>query len=264
MAANATLTGLSRGHGVKVGAGCTLSVEEVALAVGQEIGHSSIKSAARKNRAVVLFLEQVEQANMLVETGITGGQFVQVTPLTQPAARITLSNVPPFVSDDCGEEGHLARACPSRAVPDVATPAAESAAPDSAARSGGEASVVRCGGPRAVPDGPQMESKAEGKRSECVRVTEVSGENVEVVVEVTGDSGEAGKGTGERGVPAMVAGELGEGGMKTDEVGVSTGNHWIKHKAASDLTEPEIFRLKKHMGKARKQLRELSNKSTSL
>ncbi|TWW64981.1 hypothetical protein D4764_22G0006280 [Takifugu flavidus] len=73
MAANAGLTGLSRRHGVKVGAGSMLSVEEVALAVGQEIGHSSVKSAACMNRAVVLFLEKVEQANRLVETGITGG-----------------------------------------------------------------------------------------------------------------------------------------------------------------------------------------------
>ncbi|TWW73407.1 Transposon TX1 uncharacterized 82 kDa protein ORF 1 [Takifugu flavidus] len=92
---------LSRKHGVKVGAGSVLSVEEVALAVGQKIGHNSIKSAARMNRAVVLFLSKVEQVNMLVETGITvGGQFVRVTPLTQPAARITLSNVPPFISDE--------------------------------------------------------------------------------------------------------------------------------------------------------------------
>ncbi|TWW73339.1 hypothetical protein D4764_15G0007330 [Takifugu flavidus] len=115
--------------------------------------------------------------------------------------------------------------------------------------------------------------------------------------------GEVGQGTGERGVPAMVAGELGEGGMSTGEVDVSTDNsdqeymsdtselsntvadserddlyppgtiktfltetkvnNWIIHRAASDLTDPEIFRLKKHMGKARKQLRELSNKSTS-
>ncbi|TWW74497.1 Transposon TX1 uncharacterized 82 kDa protein ORF 1 [Takifugu flavidus] len=202
MAANAGLTGLRRKHGVKVGAGSVLSVEEVVLAVGQKIGHSSVKSAARMNRAVVLFLEKVEQVNKLVEAGITvGGQFVQVTLLTQLAARITLSNVPPFISDEflvrklsqhgkvvspirkmlsgckspllrhvvshrrqvhmilnnraeefnyrfivrvddfdytlfatsstlkcfnCGEEGHLARACPSRAVPE--TPAAEPAA----------------------------------------------------------------------------------------------------------------------------------------
>ncbi|TWW74341.1 hypothetical protein D4764_14G0003420 [Takifugu flavidus] len=84
MAANAGLTGLSRKHRVRVGAGSVLSVEEVALAVGQKIGHSSVKSATRMNRVVVLFLEK----------------FIQVTPLTQPAARITLSNVPPFISDE--------------------------------------------------------------------------------------------------------------------------------------------------------------------
>ncbi|TWW81802.1 hypothetical protein D4764_01G0016170 [Takifugu flavidus] len=56
---------------------------------------------------------------------------------------------------NCGEEGYLARACPIRPVPDV--PAAESAAPDPAAlpaRSGGEASVVRCeGAPRSTGGG---------------------------------------------------------------------------------------------------------------
>ncbi|TWW65039.1 hypothetical protein D4764_22G0006860 [Takifugu flavidus] len=45
---------------------------------------------------------------------------------------------------------------------------------------------------------------------------------------------------------------------------IQSASHWIKHQAASDLTDPEIFRLKKHMVKTRKQLRELSNKSTSL
>ncbi|TWW62688.1 hypothetical protein D4764_04G0013350 [Takifugu flavidus] len=101
--------------------------------------------------------------------------------------------------------------------------------------------------------------------------------------------GEVGQVTGERGVLGIVAGELGEGGMSTaaatdtsDQEYRSDGSelsntvadserddlypptsHWIKHRAASDLTDPEIFRLKKHMGKARKQLRELSNRSTS-
>ncbi|TWW61084.1 hypothetical protein D4764_05G0011740 [Takifugu flavidus] len=371
MAANANLTGLSRRHGVKVGAGSVLSVEEVALAVGQEIGHGSVKSAARMNRAVVLFVEKVEQANRLVETGITvGGQFVQRG------------------VGGCGAEGDLA-----------------------------------------APDGAEMEPKAEGTRSECVRVTEVSGarENVEMVVEVTGESGEAGKemdptgvafevlgGLGETGEGEMseiselgevgemgdmgengeqgvavgdmgqetgkMAGELGVGGMSTGEQGevsVSTGElgeggagtsegsggvsewrpapakrrrkqknvmndggdrkagrledaaaatdnsdqeymsdaselsntvadskrddlyppsriknflmktkgmrgpdlgsyfpdkllfiqsagHWIRHRVVSDLTDPEIFRLKKHMGKARRHLREQSNESTSL
>ncbi|TWW73406.1 hypothetical protein D4764_15G0008000 [Takifugu flavidus] len=35
---------------------------------------------------------------------------------------------------------------------------------------------------------------------------------------------------------------------------VQSASHLIKHRVTSDLTNPEIFRLKKHMGKARKQL----------
>ncbi|KAG7478859.1 hypothetical protein JOB18_010430 [Solea senegalensis] len=69
---------LSRKHGIKIGAVSLCSVEEVALAVGEIIGHSCVKSTARMNRAVVLFLDKVEQ----------------------PATRVTLSNVPPFISDD--------------------------------------------------------------------------------------------------------------------------------------------------------------------
>ncbi|TWW59139.1 hypothetical protein D4764_06G0006690 [Takifugu flavidus] len=59
MAANADLTGLSRKHGVKVGAVSLLSVEEVALAVGREIGHSSVKSAARMNTVGGLFVQKI-------------------------------------------------------------------------------------------------------------------------------------------------------------------------------------------------------------
>lgn len=35
------------------------------------IGHSSVKSTAFMNKAVVLFLEKIEQGNMLVDTGIS-------------------------------------------------------------------------------------------------------------------------------------------------------------------------------------------------
>lgn len=42
-----SLSKLSRKHGVKVGAGSLCGVEEVALAVGEIVGHSSIKSVAR-------------------------------------------------------------------------------------------------------------------------------------------------------------------------------------------------------------------------
>jgi hypothetical protein len=53
------------------------------------------------NSAVVLFLDQVEKVNRVVETGLTvNGMFVQVLPLILPATRITLSNVPPFITDE--------------------------------------------------------------------------------------------------------------------------------------------------------------------
>ncbi|TWW77629.1 hypothetical protein D4764_12G0010190 [Takifugu flavidus] len=76
------LSRLTRRHGVKVGTGSLYTVEEVALAVGEKIGHGSVKSAARMNGAVVLFVDKA------------------VLPLTQPSTRITLSNVPPFISDE--------------------------------------------------------------------------------------------------------------------------------------------------------------------
>ena len=101
MTSSSVFSALTRKHGIKTGAGSPCSVEEVALAVGEIIGHGSVKSAARMNSAVVLFLEKVEQVNRLVETGITvNGMFEPVTPLTLPATKITLSNVPPFISDD--------------------------------------------------------------------------------------------------------------------------------------------------------------------
>lgn len=72
---------LSRKHGVKVGAGSLCSVEEAALT--EIVGQSSIKSAAQRSKAVVLFLE----------TGITvNGLFEPMLPLTQPATKITPSN----------------------------------------------------------------------------------------------------------------------------------------------------------------------------
>ncbi|TWW60978.1 hypothetical protein D4764_05G0010680 [Takifugu flavidus] len=46
---------LTRRHGVKVGARSLYTVEEVALAVGEVIGHGSMKSAAWMNGAIVFF-----------------------------------------------------------------------------------------------------------------------------------------------------------------------------------------------------------------
>jgi hypothetical protein len=53
------------------------------------------------NGAVVIFLDQLEKVNRVVEAGITVNEmFVQVLPLAEPATRVVLSNVPPFITDE--------------------------------------------------------------------------------------------------------------------------------------------------------------------
>jgi len=51
--------------------------------------------------AVVIFLDQVEKVNRVVEAGlIVGDLFVPVFPLVQPVTRVLVFNVPPFVTDE--------------------------------------------------------------------------------------------------------------------------------------------------------------------
>ncbi|XP_034719974.1 uncharacterized protein LOC117939040 [Etheostoma cragini] len=94
-------TTLSRKHGFKVSPGFPCSVEECSLAVGEVVGHGSIRSAARMNGAVVVFVDSVDKANAMVESGLViNDALVSVTPLTTPATRVTVSNIPPFIRDD--------------------------------------------------------------------------------------------------------------------------------------------------------------------
>ncbi|KAJ3605677.1 hypothetical protein NHX12_027722 [Muraenolepis orangiensis] len=71
---NGDFAKLTRKHGIKISAGFACTVEEIGLAVGEKVGHGSIKSLARMNSAVVIFLDQVEKVNCVIETGITNGQ----------------------------------------------------------------------------------------------------------------------------------------------------------------------------------------------
>ena len=71
------------------------------MAVGEVVGCSSIVSAARMNGAVLIFVDSVAKANKVVETGIVvKDSLVAVSPLTTPAARVTISNIPPFIRDE--------------------------------------------------------------------------------------------------------------------------------------------------------------------
>jgi len=94
---------LTRQHGIKVPVGVECSVEECVLAVGSVVGvgHSSIRSASRMNGAVVIFLDKTEKVNTIVENGIVlNDSLIKVFPLVNPARKVLLSNVPPFISDE--------------------------------------------------------------------------------------------------------------------------------------------------------------------
>jgi len=78
-----------------------VSVEDVLVVVGGIIGFENILSASRMNKAVIVFLKTEQLVNQVSENGLWIKEtFVPVTPLTAPATKVTVSNVPPFVSND--------------------------------------------------------------------------------------------------------------------------------------------------------------------
>ena len=94
------IPGLTRKHGIKIASATHCSVEQCGLAVGEVVGYNSVKSAARMNSAVVIFVDSVDKVNTLVERGVViNGSFVSVSPLSTPSKRVTISNVPPFIND---------------------------------------------------------------------------------------------------------------------------------------------------------------------
>lgn len=79
----------------------TGSVEECSLAVGEVIGPENILSRSRLNSVIVVLVKTTDLANPLVESGIVvNGTFTPVLPLSAPSKKVTLSNVPPFISNE--------------------------------------------------------------------------------------------------------------------------------------------------------------------
>lgn len=92
-------TTLTRRHGIKVVS--DVSVEVCSLAVGEIVGHGNIASAARMNRAIVIFLKGIDLANKLVQSGVViDGSFCAIMPLALPSKKVVISNVPPFLADN--------------------------------------------------------------------------------------------------------------------------------------------------------------------
>lgn len=95
-----SLDNVSRRHGIKLAPVSNVSVEQCVLAVGEVVGCDSILSASRMNSAVVVFLDTIEKVNSVVQNGVViQDTFTSVMPLLQPAKRVILSNVPPFIKD---------------------------------------------------------------------------------------------------------------------------------------------------------------------
>ena len=92
---------LSLRNGVRCIADSSTSVEDVLVAIAEQVGGENINYGSRMNKAVVVFLKQVVFVTKLVVSGIwVNGAFVQVTPLSAPATKVVVSNVPPFIKNE--------------------------------------------------------------------------------------------------------------------------------------------------------------------
>ncbi len=78
-----------------------VTVEDLLLIIGQKLGFENMVSASRMNKAVVVFFKCESLVNELTVSGIWVKEtFVPVTPLSAPATKVTVSNVPPFISNE--------------------------------------------------------------------------------------------------------------------------------------------------------------------
>lgn len=88
-------------HGVRCVPEQGVTVESVLLAVGEQVGCENIASASRMNKAIVVFLREEQLVARLIDSGIViNGTFCSVFPLATLTTKVTISNVPPFISDD--------------------------------------------------------------------------------------------------------------------------------------------------------------------
>lgn len=88
-------------HGCKCMPEANVSVEDCLIAVSEAVGGANIRSASRMNKAIVFFLSESQIVNDLIETGLVIKDiFVPVLPLSSPAKKVILSNVPPFVKNE--------------------------------------------------------------------------------------------------------------------------------------------------------------------
>lgn len=86
---------LTRCHAVKFSPAVHCLVEEAVLAVGDAVGHVSVKSASLVNGVVVLFVDSTAKISESVKKGVViPDTFTTASPLTNPATKVVISNAP--------------------------------------------------------------------------------------------------------------------------------------------------------------------------
>ncbi|KAJ3586247.1 hypothetical protein NHX12_012647 [Muraenolepis orangiensis] len=79
----------------------SVSVEEALLAAGEQVGHGNLVFASTVNKAVLVFVKSEQMVHQLVASGmIIRDLYVQVSPLSVPSTRVTISGVPPFIPNE--------------------------------------------------------------------------------------------------------------------------------------------------------------------
>lgn len=91
---------LTLDHGCKCTPDDSMSIEDVLIAISEQVGGLNIKSASRMNRALVIFLKEVSMVDELLEKGlVVNDTFLPLLPLSNPSKKVVLSNVPPFIKE---------------------------------------------------------------------------------------------------------------------------------------------------------------------
>jgi hypothetical protein len=92
---------LSIRHGFRFVPENGVKVEEVLLAVGEQVGAEFIHFASRTNKAVVVFMKIDNLVGRLIASGIfVRDVLVSISPLSTPSTRVVVTNLPLFIMDD--------------------------------------------------------------------------------------------------------------------------------------------------------------------
>jgi hypothetical protein len=98
--------GLTRKHGIKCRSLDGVGIESYVQIISDTIGPKNIVAASRANGSVIIFLDSLKSVEEVCVVGMNdiGGTYISVEPLVQPATKVILSGVPPFIPNSVIEK----------------------------------------------------------------------------------------------------------------------------------------------------------------